>query len=197
MKLHKFGNYDEYKSVQSAKNARQLDVVWATEETMDAVAKDVKTHIRNAKFAIVHGGKAGWEVNALSNRLGIDVIGTDISHTANQFEKMIEWDFHKVKDEWLGNVDFIYTNCLDHSYDPEIAFKSWMSCIQPNGRCYIEWSELHGEDHSTVDDPFGATEEEYHELFSRECVVLDKLIVPADPSHPYPHDRKVFVVGHR
>lgn len=197
MRLYEYESYSQYQSVQSAKNTRQIDVVWATEREMDIIAKYVAAHLPDAKFGIVHGAKAGWECNALQQRLGFPFIGTDISPTALQFPNMIQWDFHHVKDEWLGQVDVISTNCLDHSYAPELALDSWMSCLQPKGLCLIEWSEYHGEEHSTLDDPFGASQREYEELFSRKYRILDRLSVPADPSHAYPLDRTIFVVGHK
>ena len=36
------------------------------------------------------------------------MIDTEISETAEQFPNTIQWDFHKVKPEWLSSVDFIY-----------------------------------------------------------------------------------------
>ena len=195
MKLHKYRNYKQYKKLQSRKNKRQIDKVWATHDVLAAVADSVKTHIPGARFGICHGAKAGWEVKGLRERLGIDVIGTDISDTAGKFEGMITWDFHEVKDEWIGRVDFIYSNCLDHSYDPELCLGKWMSCLQPKGLCFIEWSSFHGPEHSTPDDPFGATEQEYHDLLSKFGRIQDKLVVPPPKDHRYPLERKIFVVG--
>jgi hypothetical protein len=46
-------------------------------------------------------------------------MGTEISDTAGQFPYTIQWDFHKTKAEWIDATDFIYSNCFDHSYDPQ------------------------------------------------------------------------------
>lgn len=85
--------------------------------------------------------------------MNCDVIGTEISDTATQFENTIQWDFYDVKDEWIGKVDFIYSNSLDHSYDPEKALDAWMNCLTDNGVCIIEHSS--GDERSTELDPFG------------------------------------------
>ena len=44
---------------------------------------------------------------------------------------------------------FIYSNSLDHSYDPEKALDSWMSCLNEKGLCFIEWNkgDVNNRDH--------------------------------------------------
>jgi len=83
---------------------------------------------------------SGYEVQELSRLLGIDVIGTDISPTASQFPNVLQWDFHDVKQEWIENVDFVYSNSWDHSFDLERLFKNWMECLKPSGRLFISWT---------------------------------------------------------
>ncbi|MCC6641212.1 MAG: class I SAM-dependent methyltransferase [Deltaproteobacteria bacterium] len=195
MRLHQYRSYRQYRRRQEKKNRRQIDRVWATEREMTAVAEAVKARIPGARFGLCHGAKAGWEVRQLREQLEIEVLGTDISDTAAGHEHMIRWDFHETKPEWIGAVDFIYSNCLDHSYDPDLCIRRWLSCLRPGGLAFVEWSALHGPEHSTEDDPFGATEEEYEALLSRHGVVLDRLHVPGEDGHRYPLDRRIFVVG--
>ena len=85
----------------------------------------------------------------------MQVTGTDISPTAIKYPDTIEWDFHDVKPEWVGKYDFIYSNALDHSHNPELCLGSWVSCLNSNGVLIVEWSSSH----VNVDglDPFGAT----------------------------------------
>ena len=82
------------------------------------------------------------------------MIGTEISDTAEQFPNTIQWDFHDVKPEWIDATDFIYSNSLDHSYDPEKCLNAWMSCVTPRGVCILEHSPGHERAHKL--DPFGA-----------------------------------------
>jgi len=194
MKLHKFRNYKQYVKIQSKKNVRRIDATWAVLEEMTAVAAYVKEHIQGASFGICHGAKRGWEVEQLRRELGIEVIGTDISDSAAQFAHMVQHDFHEAKEEWLGKTSFIYSNCLDHSYDPELALECWMSCLAPNGRCFIEWSEWHGEEHSTADDPFGASLEEYRELITRRYEIEAELEIPPNEANEYPLARRILVI---
>ncbi|PZQ43933.1 MAG: hypothetical protein DI551_11175 [Micavibrio aeruginosavorus] len=83
-------------------------------------------------------------------------MGTEISETAKDFPNTIQWDFHNVKPEWIGSVDFIYSNSFDHSYDPEKCLNAWMSCITPNGLCILEHSAEHAIKGASALDPFGA-----------------------------------------
>ncbi len=166
MKLHKFRSYRQYRRTQIAKNKDQLDATYAIPEVMQATAAYIKEHLPDANFGICHGAKHGWEVQQLRDLLEIDVIGTDISPTAKKFEHMIHWDFHEVKDEWRGRTDFIYSNTLDHSIDPVMCLERWAETLREGGLIFLEWSPWHDEDHSTADDPFGASLEEYTRLLS-------------------------------
>ena len=81
-------------------------------------------------------------------------MGTEISETAKNFQNTIQWDFHKIKPEWLGAADFVYSNALDHSYDPPLCLNQWMLCLKDDGICIIEHSS--GHENSNELDPFGA-----------------------------------------
>ena len=173
MKLHKFRSYRQYRRIQIKKNKDAIDRNYAIPEVMDAVAAYLNEHLPSAAFGICHGAKNGLEVNALRDPLGIEVIGTDISPTAKKFDHMIQWDFHEVKEEWRGRTDFIYSNTLDHSIDPEMCLDRWAETLRNGGLCILEWSPWHDENHSTPDDPFGASLEEYALMLSKNFKVRD------------------------
>jgi hypothetical protein len=111
------------------------------------------------------------------------VIGTEISDTAEQFPHTIQWDFHETRPEWINAVDFIYSNSLDHSYDPDKCLNAWMSCVKEDGICIIEHTSKH--EHSTQLDPFGAHITQMPDLISKGVKVhfyVKKLIeAPANP----------------
>jgi hypothetical protein len=44
----------------------------------------------------------------------------------------------EVKPEWVGAVDFIYSNSFDHTYDPQKCLDAWVSCLTRCGVCVIE-----------------------------------------------------------
>lgn len=149
-------DYEKYKAIQTKGNKDKLHNVWVQEENIKFLANYVKQKIPNPTFGLCHGTRRGNEQKWFSEALGCHVLGTEISDTATQFPNTIQWDFHEVKPEWIGNVDFIYSNSFDHSFDPEKCINAWMSCLKPNGVCILEHSEGHGFGGVTELDPFGA-----------------------------------------
>ena len=84
-----------------------------------------------------------------------EVIGTDISETALNFENSVVHDFHEEKNEWLNNFDFVYSNSLDQSYDPKKALNAWLKQIKKDRYIIIEHSDQHAVRASNKMDPFG------------------------------------------
>ena len=62
-----------------------------------------------------------------------------------------------MKAEWINKADFVYSNSLDHSYDPEKALNSWISCLKPGGLCILEHAYYHTAAEASEIDPFGAS----------------------------------------
>ena len=147
-------DYDKYREAQIAANYKKLDNVWVREENVEFLANYIRETVGDVRFGICHGTRRGKEQEWFIKYLDCDVIGTEISDTAEQFPHTIQWDFHEVKPEWVDSADFIYSNSLDHSYDPEKCLDAWMSCVSPGGVCILEHSSGHERAHIT--DPFGA-----------------------------------------
>jgi hypothetical protein len=148
-------DYERYRQVQIEGNRGKIGNVWVVEENIAYLADYLRPH--NPRFGICHGTRRGKEQEWFRKYLQCDVIGTEISDTAQQFPDTIQWDFHQVKPEWLGAVDFIYSNSFDHSYDPGQCLTAWMSCIRPGGLCIIEHSNMHDTMGASELDPFGAS----------------------------------------
>lgn len=159
MKLYSYKDHAEYKAAQIKGNIRTIKWQWVVEEEIREASVLLLSKIKDVRFGICHGTRQGNEQKWFSQYLNAEVLGTDISTTATDFPNTIEWDFHKVKNEWVGNVDFIYSNSLDHSYDPKMCLRQWMSCLKPEGYCILHWSR--GHQNSCARDPFGATLNEY------------------------------------
>ena len=147
-------DYDKYRQVQTAGNKRKIKNVWVREENIAFVSEYILSKIGDVKFGLCHGTRRGKEQEWFGKHLNCEVLGTEISDTAEQFPNTIQWDFHEVKPEWIESVDFIYSNSFDHSYDPEKCLQAWMSCIRPGGVCLIEHSSCNH--HATKLDPFVA-----------------------------------------
>ena len=135
MKVVKSDSYDEYKQEQVKANKRKFENVWASEKELDMVVDAVS----DVEFGVCHGARNGAEVRYLRKKLGCEVVGTDISPTVRDVEHCIEWDMHEVKDDWIGEADFVYSNSIDHSYDPEKALRAWYTTLKDGGRCFVEW----------------------------------------------------------
>jgi len=157
VKIYKYKNYDEYKETQVFYNKKKLNHVWADKESLNIICEFIKKNIikKNIK-GLCHGSRNGFEQEYFNNNIkDSKVIGTDISETAEKFKNSVVWDFHKVKESWLVNFDFIYTNSLDQSYDPKLALTTWLGQINDNGFIVIEHTDQHGVRASGKMDPFG------------------------------------------
>ena len=148
-------DYEKYKATQIAGNKRKLDKVWVAKENIAFLADYIGRRLGHATFGLCHGTRRGKEQAWFRELLHCEVLGTEISDTAEQFPNTIQWDFHEIKPEWIHAADFIYSNSFDHSYDPEKCLKAWMRCLKKGGMCIIE----HTSDHETSSelDPFGAS----------------------------------------
>jgi len=188
MKIFDHQNYDEYVKAQIEKNEKKTNNVWVDSKEINLLIKKIHKYTPNAKFGICHGVRNAWEVSELKNRLGIDVIGTEISPSAANYDNTIQWDFHKVKDEWIDNVDFIYSNSFDHSYDPEMCIDKWMKCIKKDGVCFIHWMQSNINKLDAA-DCFSATRKEYRKLFNKKYTVMEEFF-------HYRH-RIIFAIRHK
>jgi hypothetical protein len=175
MKIYKHISYDEYKQAQIEKNELKLNHVWVKEKEIIKIVNKIKHYIPDASFGICHGVRNAWEVRRLRKLLKIDVIGTDIAPSASKFDHTIQWDFHEIKEEWINNVDFIYSNSFDHAYDPKKCLDTWMKCIKVNrGICFIHWTVTNVDKIDSA-DCFGASLQEYIDLFSKKYQVVEQI----------------------
>ena len=194
--LHKYKNYDEYKKIQIDGNIEGIksNRCWVTENNIKFLSNFLEKEVPNLKFGICHGTRQGKEQEGFSKYLGISVIGTEISPSATMFPNTIQWDFHNVKDEWVNNVDFIYSNSFDHSYKPEACLDAWMKCITDGGVLILEWTTDHIE--YTELDPFGATLKYYKKLISKKYNLIKIL---KSPDNRFWRLRKTYflIVSHK
>lgn len=165
MKFHPYSSPTEYIEAQKRRAADRLahNVVWVSEQAIAAMVDFIRAHRPDARFCLCHGASSGTEQRLVKKRLNISVLGTELLADCAQFPDTIQWDFHEIKPEWLGAVDFIYSNALDHSPTPDVALRQWLRCLAPGGFCFIDWSEGHSDAHVTAVDCFGASVAEMRE----------------------------------
>ena len=156
-KIYKYKDYEEYKQTQIYYNKKKINKIWADENTLKIISNFIKENIQSEKIqGLCHGSRNGFEQKCFNKEISnSEVIGTDISETANNYENSIVHDFHIEKKEWIGNFDFVYSNSLDQSYDPEKALNVWLNQVKKNSYVIIEHSDQHGVIASGKMDPFG------------------------------------------
>lgn len=117
----------------------------------------LKSNINSENIeGLCHGSRNGFEQNFFNNHIvNSKVIGTDISDTALNYENSIIHDFHVEKKDWINKFDFLYTNSLDQSYDPQKALSVWFEQIKKDRFMIIEHTDQHGVISSGKMDPFG------------------------------------------
>ncbi len=149
-------DYERYKQKQIEGNNHKADKVWVIEENIAFLSRYIDRFEGPTRRGLCHGTRKGMEQVWFKKYLNIDVIGTEISDTAYRIPDTLQWDFHEVKPEWIGAIDFIYSNSFDHSYDPEKCLNAWMRCLRKGGLCILEHSSGHEASAVNELDPFGA-----------------------------------------
>lgn len=141
-------DYQKYVDKQTELNKRKLHLNGPSPKLIEQLSWFVNMEWyaigHKPTMGLCHGTRNGSEQKNFSKHLNIPVIGTDISDTATQFDNTIQWDFHDIKDEWINNVDFIYSNSLDHSYDPIHCLRQWFKCLKVGGICILAFEKSDG-----------------------------------------------------
>ncbi|MEO0487028.1 MAG: hypothetical protein AAF092_14080 [Pseudomonadota bacterium] len=165
-------DYEMYKDIQVTGNKAKLGNQWVGEDHIEILAGKLIAVAGEKPFhGVCHGTRRGNEQAWFEAHLppSSDVFGTEISDTAAEFPKTIQWDFHDTKDEWADRFDFIYSNSWDHTYDPKKLFHAWCACLAPGGMMLLD----HGWNYQTgrVDalDAFGISEENLVSFLNTEC----------------------------
>ena len=154
--LFDYASYEEYKKIQVFHNKRKINSIWADEKTLDRVLSNLDRNQGLPTLGLCHGTRNGFEQNYF-NMLDANIvcIGTDISETAENYENSVCWDFHQSRPDWQNKFDFVYSNSLDHSYDPSLALCTWLGQIKASGAVVIELTKFHSPTDQSEMDPFG------------------------------------------
>jgi len=189
--VYKYKSYDEYKKEQQGAASRKWGNSFVDPNSLKKLVLSYISDNFNIKPKLIlcHGTRRGEEQKVFLDFYSKDnddlqVIGTEImSGVEDRLIKekqpganhTITWDFHDVKDEWINNVDIIYSNSFDHSWKPEECLDTWMSCLNKTGLCIIEYDDICDGGLGGSVDCFGATLEEYKQLISKKYDIVDIL----------------------
>lgn len=172
MKLYEYTDYEEYMNAQLAAHHRKRTSTWALQENIQYLAGVVRQCCGKVgpEFGICHGTRGGHEQRWFAQALQCPVIGTEASHESRDIPATVVWDFHRPRSDWIGAADFVYSNALDHAFNPLVALETWSQQLLPGGALLIEHSDdCDGEDAVTRWDPFGADRQEVAAMVSRYC----------------------------
>ena len=165
--IYKYKNYEEYKNIQIETNYRKIDRVFADDRTLKLIIDEIKSNFLAQKvLGICHGTRNGYEQKFFIDNLDCEIIGTEISDNAEKFKHTIMWDFHDGKKEWENKFNFLYSNSLDQSFNPDQALDVWFSQIIKNGIMIIEHSDTSFE--SSITDPFSVDQYYFSYFLSKK-----------------------------
>lgn len=179
MKVWKYKSYDEYVTAQVNGNlSKYKSHSYVDGGIIGGIVEYMISNNHYPKFGLCHGTRRGLEQQYFidwfkSKNINVSVLGTEISSTATEFKNTIQWDFNEIKDEWVNNVDFVYSNSFDHSFEPGKTIDVWMRCLNDGGMCFIEWSDDCLTNREM--DPIAGTLDEWISFFNTKYKVVDVL----------------------
>jgi hypothetical protein len=180
-KLIGISDYEEYTKNQEDFYQKTHHLVLVNKENVREIANIVKRYLYNINIAICHGSRRGYEQKWFSEFLETKVVGTDISEDASRYEDNMCHDFHDLLYEWIQRVDFIYSNSLNHSYNPIYCIDQWMISLRLGGICVIEWTPQHNINQVDQYRPFGSTLEGLVSMIKDKYLVKNVLKLTPQP----------------
>jgi SAM-dependent methyltransferase len=144
-----------YRQEQEKGNRAKINQVWTNENNLRFLAQWLMDRGSRPQMVVCHGTRNGFEQRILHDCFQCEVVGTEISSTASQFPRTIQADFHEVQPQWDQKVDIVYSNSLDHAYDPAKALRAWAQSVRNGGLIVLDKAS-DSDPHGVSDlDPFG------------------------------------------
>lgn len=176
MKLYKHASEAEYLEAQRAKYHTKSQSIWFPVGQLLRLSEN----LQGVSRGICHGVRSGLEVKVLNDRLGCEVLGSEIGLTVDE-PPLYSWDFRKVRPDWIHAFDFVYSNALDHSNDPGATLEVWTDQLRAGGTLCIHWGRGHNNPEAVdAADCWSANSLEYCELIAKYADVYDSLCWPQE-----------------
>jgi hypothetical protein len=153
------GEYDldGYRREQEKGNRAKLEQVWTSDSNLQFISRWLQDRGFAPRFILCHGTRNGFEQQVFSSLFGCQVVGTEISSTAGQFPMTVRADFHEPLAGWERKADILYSNSLDHAYDPAKALRAWAGSVRDGGVMVLEKASDSDPRGASDLDPFGIT----------------------------------------
>lgn len=164
MKIYEYKNYEDYVEAQTKANVEKIKNIWVKEATINQIF----IYKPFAATILCHGTRNAAEQKYFKRLYpSAEILGTEISHTASNFEMTIQHDFHEVLESHVGKCDIVYSNSFDHSYDPEKSLKVWLDQLNETGSLFLELMTAPEDNKSKRSDPLQINKEEVVNLVRR------------------------------
>jgi hypothetical protein len=161
MKIYQYQTHEEYVAAQVEANVRKLKNIWVDRATIEQIAQRRPT----ANSIMCHGTRNAAEQKMFKEFYpNATIIGTEISHTAKDFPMTVQWDFHEEKADWLDYFDIVYSNAIDHSYNPTRVLTTWRNQLNKSGVLFLEHGHSELDNYSRASDPLEIHDEEVRYL---------------------------------
>lgn len=108
--------------------------------------KDVEEYIGEPVSICCMGCRQGTEVFEFKEAFPkATVYGVDITENIHSIRTHLDvnielHDFNKLPQDWENKFDLIFSNSIDHAFNPTKTFKEWMRVTKPGGHLLIEFS---------------------------------------------------------
>jgi SAM-dependent methyltransferase len=192
---HEYPDYETYRKVQVAENIAKLKMQFVKESHIELLSEYINSRPSDCTFGLCHGTRRGLEQEWFLKHLkgAPEVIGTEISETAEQFEHTVQWDFHDENPDWLNRADFVYSNSWDHAFDPEKAFVNWAGQLKPGGLMLLDHTKGQTPEEANALDPFGVTQDALHRVLNNCLGGMGTVTEVLDYSKAKNYHARVFV----
>jgi hypothetical protein len=185
--MNKFAykDYTNYLDAQKKTTAKKLGLgfSWIRESDVMVVCANFDNELDTV---LCHGTRAGGEQELFVKHLqeGATVLGTELHPDGAKYPRTIVHDFNIPVDEWKGKFSLVYSNSLDHCYDPNKTLAVWAEQVSPTGRLIIEGHPGSGPNISVSEsDPFNASDLELIGIVEKLGMTLDKVLLPGQCKH--------------
>lgn len=169
MKIYQYNSYEDYVAAQVEANVKKIKNIWVERKTIE----DIKTRQPVAHTILCHGTRNATEQKYFRKFYpNAEIVGTEISHTARHFPMTVQWDFHNVNPKWINKFNIVYSNAIDHSYDPIKMLTTWRDQLKGCGRLYLEHGFSDQDNRSRPSDPLEIRGEEIEHLIETVGMTL-------------------------
>lgn len=183
MKKYSYQNYQNYLNAQIDTTTKKMGKMsWIEDRIINTIAD----YVGDCESVLCHGTRSGEEQIKFKERFGEQcfVVGSELHPDGAKYPMTVVHDFNEVYEEWVGRFSIVYSNALDHCFDPEKTLSVWSDQVNENGKLIIEWHPGSG-GHSNVSasDPFTATDFEIGEIMLRNNFKIEATLLPNKTKH--------------